>query len=146
MNKLLKNLLITSKEKNIGFALFRVFVGAAFIIHGYPKMEGGLERWRAIGGAMGKLGIKFLPGFWGFMAATSEFFGGIFLILGLFTTVSSFLIFFTMLIAAFFVHQGDPFMKRELALVYFFASFLFMIKGAGKYSIDALITKSPVKQ
>jgi len=134
-------LLISSKDGNLGYLLFRVFFGAAFIVHGYPKIFGGVEKWSQLGGAMSRIGIDFLPTFWGFMAAFAEFFGGVFLIMGLFTTISSFLIFFTMFIAAFVVHKGDPFLKRELAICYFFASMMFTLKGAGRFSLDALIAK-----
>jgi len=136
MNSLKNLLFISSKESNPGYLILRIFFGVALFIHGYPKMFGGIEKWRALGGAMNQLGVGFFPAFWGFMAAFAEFFGGIFLILGLFTTINAFLVFFTMLVAAFFVHGGDPFKVRELALVYFFCSILYMMKGAGKYSID----------
>jgi putative oxidoreductase len=136
MKALKKILFVSSNEGNMGYLFLRLFIGVAFIIHGYPKMFGGVEKWAAIGGVMSKLGITFFPAFWGFMAAFAEFFGGFFLILGLCTTISSFLILFTMSVAVFFVHGGDPFSKKELALAYFFCVFLFMVKGAGKYSLD----------
>ncbi|MBN1900418.1 DoxX family protein [Candidatus Sumerlaeota bacterium] len=136
MKTLKKILFVSSDERNIGYLLLRLFVGVAFITHGYPKMFGGVERWEGIGKAMSRLGIDLFPVFWGFMASFAEFFGGFFLILGLCTTIFSFLIFFTMFVAAFFVHAADPFAKKEIALVFFFCAFLFMVKGAGKYSLD----------
>lgn len=140
--KILKKILfVSSDDRNLGYLFLRLFFGVVFIIHGYPKMFGGIEKWAAIGGVMSKLGITFYPAFWGFMAAFAEFFGGFFLILGLCTTISSFLILFTMFVAVFFFHGGDPFTKKELALIYFVCSFLFMVKGAGKYSLDYQLFK-----
>ena len=141
-----RHLIAVSEEKNIGYLLLRLFIGVGMMTHGYGKFFGGPERWKGIGMAMGKLGINFLPTFWGFMAAFAEFFGGIFLVLGIFTPVFSFLIFFTMLVAAFFVHGGDSFSAREGALCHLFPSLLFMLKGAGRYSLDFLIFKSPGKR
>ena len=141
MKKWLKYLFITSGDKNIGYLLLRIFIGVGLMTHGYGKMFGGPEKWEGVGKAMSQLGINFLPTFWGFMAAFAEFFGGLFLALGLFTTISSFLIFFTMLVAAFFVHGGDSFSSRELAFCYFFAALMFMVKGAGRYSIDYYIKR-----
>lgn len=139
MKKLLKFLFVVSDDRNIGLLLLRIFVGAGIASHGFGKMFSGPERWQALGRAVGKIGLNFAPTFWGFLAAFAEFFGGIFLALGLFTTVSSFLILCTMLVAAFVAHKGASFTVRELALFYLVASFFFMVKGAGRYSIDRLI-------
>jgi putative oxidoreductase len=136
MKTLKKILFVSSNEGNIGYLFLRLFLGVAFITHGYPKMFGGIEKWSAIGGIMSKVGITFFPAFWGFMAAFAELFGGFFLILGLCATISSFLILFNMFMAVFFVHGADPFSKKELAVIYLFCAFLFMVKGAGKYSVD----------
>jgi len=136
MKPLKKILFATSEEGNLGFTLLRIIMGIGLIIHGYPKMFGGIEKWKGLGGIMTKLGLGSFPVFWGFMASFAEFFGGLFLILGLFTTIFSFLIFFEMFVAWVFVHQGATFFVREPALFYFFTSFMFMVKGAGKYSID----------
>jgi len=69
---------------HLGLMIIRLGLGIAFMIHGAPILMGGPEKWQVLGGAMGYLGINFLPTFWGFMAAFSEFFGALFLILGLF--------------------------------------------------------------
>lgn len=107
------------------------------ILHGYPKMFGGPETWAKVGTAVQYLGIDFAPMFFGFMAGVAEFFGGIFLILGLFFTPSVILLLTVMLVAtAKHLGAGDGFVAYshsiEMAIV--FLSLLFI--GSGKYSLD----------
>lgn len=141
MKKISSFLFITSDERNIGYLLLRVFVGIALMTHGIPKIAGGPERWESLGGVMGSIGIPGPAVFWGFMAAVAESVAALFLVVGAFTTISSFLIVVTMAVAAFVAHARDPFATRELALFFLFSSLLFMLKGAGRYSMDGLIRK-----
>ena len=46
---------------------------------------------------------------------------------------------FTMCIAFFSVHSGDPFAVRELAMLYLAAFVLLWIAGPGRYAVDSLI-------
>ena len=123
-----------SELRNIGLIILRIGLGIMFILHGYPKMFGGPEKWTEVGGAMQYLGIGFAPMFFGFMAGVIEFFGGIFLICGLFFTPT---VFFVMLVAtAKHIGAADGFVSYshsiEIAIV--FLSLLFI--GPGKYSLD----------
>ena len=138
----LKYLFVTSEDRNIGLLILRIFVGAGISSHGFSKIFAGPKGWEAIGKTVGKIGLNFAPTFWGFMAAFGEFFGVMFLALGLFTTISAFLILCTMLVASFVAHKGAAFAVRELALFYLFASFFYMVKGAGSFSVDRLIDGS----
>ena len=121
-----------------GALLFlRVALGGFFIYaHGWPKLAGGLARWKVIGAAMKHLGITFWPGFWGFMAAFSESIGVGFLILGLFFRPSALLLVITMSVAALSEYRahglGEASHALELALV--FTALIFI--GPGKYSVD----------
>lgn len=86
---------------DLGLLLIRLGVGLSMVIfHGYGKIQGGPEAWSRIGGNMGNLGIEFIPVFWGFMAAFSEFFGSILIITGLFFRYSTILLALTMMVAA----------------------------------------------
>jgi putative oxidoreductase len=123
--------------KNFALLFLRVGLGIMFILHGYPKIMGGPEKWEAIGGAVSSMGITFYPVFWGFMAAVSEFVGGILLILGLGMRIASFFIFITMVVASVSdLKSGESILGAshtiELAIVFFGLIFL----GPGKYSID----------
>ena len=68
--------------RNVGLLIIRVGLGVSFVLHGYPKLAGGPELWGKLGGAMGTLGIDFVPTLWGLVAALTEFGGGILVIFG----------------------------------------------------------------
>lgn len=122
---------------NLGSLLLRVFTGLALMFgHGMAKIQ---DPSGIIGGA-GKLGFP-MPTFFGWAAALSEFAGAGLLVLGLFTRVSSFFVATTMTVAFIGVHFSDPFEKQEKALLYLFIALLFVLKGAGDWSVDALISK-----
>jgi putative oxidoreductase len=126
-----------SYQANAGLALLRIFVGVALAFaHGTGKIPPGEG---LIAGAA-KMGFP-VPVFFAWAAAMSEFLGGIFLALGLFTRVSSLFICITMAVALIGVHSADPFGKQELALMYFFAAFAFLLKGAGDWSVDSYLRK-----
>lgn len=127
----------TSPDANIGVLLLRVFTGAALLTHGLPKMFGGLSGFTE--GVAG-MGIP-LPQVMAFLAAFAESFGALFLLLGLLTRPASFLIACTMAVAAGIAHGGQPFANQEMAWLYFFPALMFLLKGAGKWSLDFLISK-----
>ena len=72
-----------SNFKNTGILLVRIGLGIMFIMHGYPKLLGGPKLWEGVGGAMGEVGITFLPVMWGLLAALAETLGGLCFLLGL---------------------------------------------------------------
>ncbi len=126
------------KYRNTGLLIIRVGLGIMMMVHGFPKLSGGVEAWTKIGGTMQIIGIDFFPVGWGFMAAATEAIGGLFLILGLFFRPVNILLLFTMIMASL-VHLMDPkqgIMEAshaiELGVVFLGLIFL----GPGKYSID----------
>ncbi|MFC1484934.1 DoxX family protein [bacterium] len=127
--------LLKTKEGNLVYLALRIFVGFAFMTHGYGKAFAGLKGFSSY---VSELGIYF-PQILGPIAAWSEFFGGALLIVGLFTRISSFFLACTMAVAVFVAHAGQPFDSKELSLVYLICCLLFLMKGAGKYSLDNII-------
>ena len=128
--------------RNVGLLIIRVGLGIMFILHGFPKMFGGPDTWVQVGSAMQYLGIDFAPMFFGFMAGVTEFFGGIFLLSGLFFSPSVIFLFIVMLVATMqHIGAGDGFVSYshsiEIAIV---MSGLFFI-GPGKYSLDRKLQK-----
>jgi putative oxidoreductase len=75
-----------------------------------------------------------------FLAKGSELAGGIFLILGLFSKASASLVAFTMLIATLTANLGKDFViDGGFTISYFMFALIFIVWGAGKYSLDYLL-------
>ena len=138
---MIKNFL--NKYSDAGILFMRIGIGFSFIfVHGWGKIMGGPELWGKIGGSMANMGITFAPVFWGFMASISEFGGGILILFGLFTRPASAFLAFTMLVA-FMQHTSklDPWNRAIYPMEMFAVFMALLFIGAGKYSIDALISK-----
>lgn len=130
------------KYRSYGLLNLRVGIGLLFIIHGYPKIMGGPVFWTQIGGAMGTIGITFLPAFWGFMAAFSEFFGGILLVVGFMVRPASLLLAFTMVMAALHhITAGDPFGHTAHPIKALLIFIALALCGPGKYAVDNIFRK-----
>ncbi len=131
------------KYRDIGLLILRVGIGIMFMIHGLPKLIAGPEKWMIFGGSMKALGVGFAPMVWGFMAALSEFAGGLLLALGFFTRPACFFLLATMIVAtAMHISKGDPFVKYSHAMEagILFLSLIFI--GSGKYSLDDQISSA----
>lgn len=128
-----------SPSVSYSLVVLRVIMGLAMVLHGTGKIQNPMNWMPSEAG---------VPGLFQFLAAFSEFVGGLFVIVGLLTPLSALGIFFTMAVAVFFhgVVKGDPFVSKggasyELALVYTGISLLLIMAGPGRYSLDALIFK-----
>ena len=129
---------ITSSNKvDLALLILRVGIGLMFILHGYPKIIGGMEKWTGLGSyGMGSLGIHIFPAFWGFMAAFSEFVGGIMIMLGLYIRYFSILLFITMLVAiSSHLAGGDGIMGASHAIESAVVFVCLFFSGPGNYSI-----------
>ncbi len=125
------------RYNSFGLLILRLGVGVMMILHGYPKLIGGPEKWQKIGAAMGDLGIDIYPAFWGFMAAFAEAVGGLLVAVGWQFRLANVLLLITMLVAAFkHINAGDGIMgaSHAIELAFVFAGLLFI--GAGKYAVD----------
>ncbi len=126
------------RYRDLGLLILRVGIGGMFISHGWPKISGGPELWTKLGGAMANLGIDFFPTFWGFMAALSEFGGGLCLIFGFLFGPAAFLMAATMAVAA--VHHfsaGDGLSGASHALENGILFLALVFIGPGRYGLDA---------
>ena len=128
----------TDGDANVGLLLLRVFLGGALLTHGWGKMFGGLEQFT---GFVASLGVP-APHVMAFLAAFAECFGSMFLIAGLLTRPAAFLIVCTMAVAVGGAHAGQGFAKQELAWLYLVPALFFLLKGAGKWSLDARVAKN----
>jgi len=123
-----------------GLLLLRLGIGVMFIIYGFPKLMGGVEYWIKLGAVMKLLGIGFFPAFWGFMSASTEFFGGVLLLLGLFMRPVCFMLIINLTVAVVMhISSAGGFQAASHAidLIIVFASLILI--GPGKYSFDEKI-------
>lgn len=116
-----------------GIFLLRITVGGLMVFgHGWPKFQ------RLLGGEPIKfpdpLGLGGELSF--YLVVGAEFFCSIFLILGMFTRLSLIPLAFTMGVAAFVQHSGDPFDKVELPLLYLVAYVTLLCTGAGSFRLQ----------
>lgn len=107
----------------------RIVAGFLFVQHGAQKLFGVLGR-EAVETLMSRGGI----------AGILEFFGGLLIMVGLFTRPVAFLVSGQMAVAYFIAHAGRGFWPvmngGELAAFYAFTWLFFFAHGAGKYSLD----------
>ena len=117
-----------------GRSLLRIVVGFTFSAHGFQKLFGLL-------GGHRQTHLFSLFG----LAGVLECFGGILLILGLFTVPVAFILSGEMAVAYFTTHfprGGLPIQNGgELAVVYCFVFLYLFVAGGGPFSLDRLIRK-----
>ncbi len=122
----------------VGLLIVRIYAGLALALHGWPKMQSPFN-WMGPGAP--------IPGFLQFLAAFSEFFGGLALVVGLLTPIAALGVFVTMAVATLTVaSKGASFVSAkpggpafEPSLGYLCTSLLLMLAGPGALSLDALL-------
>jgi putative oxidoreductase len=131
----------------VGLLLVRVVMGAAFMFHGWSKIQ-------SPGGAFGWMGKDApIPGALQGMAVLAEFGGGLALIPGFITPLAALGIVITMIVAfgtvhipngtAFVAPPGKP--SFELAAVYLATAVLLILVGPGQLSLDGLLFTKKVE-
>jgi len=125
------------KLKPLALLLLRAGLGIIFIFHGYPKL---FTHTREIMGFFEKMGF---PGYFVYIAGVLEMFGGIVLILGLFTRIAGLLLAGEMAVAVLKVHlpQGaiTDVKNYEFPMLLALACFALATTGAGLLSLDHAI-------
>jgi putative oxidoreductase len=125
----------------VGLLLLRIVMGAAFMFHGWYKLQ-------SPGGAFAWMGPDApVPGLFQGLAVLAEFGGGLGLIVGFLTPLAALGIAGTMVVALAMVHlpHGDPFVGMpgkpsfELAASYLAGAILFLLIGPGVLSLDRLL-------
>ena len=125
----------TRRFEPLALTVLRVVVGVLFMPHGAQKLFGWL-------GGMGGTGAtaSFPDLMW--FSAILEFFGGLCILLGLFTRPIAFLLCGEMAVAYFKVHAPGGFWPLlnhgELAVLYCFVFLFLATAGGGPYTIERL--------
>ena len=130
---------MSNKIQDYFYFLFRVVVGVLFLQHGGQKLFGWFG---GLGGNPAEL-ISLMG-----LAGVIEFFGGLAIVLGLFTRLAAVITAAEMVIAYFMVHlpQGQiPLLNQGEPALLFFVSFLVLLAyGAGKWSLGKILFKKEI--
>jgi putative oxidoreductase len=126
------------KLRPLALLLLRFALGAVFMYHGYPKLFTEAQRYA---GAFPHMGF---PPYFAYIAGVLEFFGGMLLIVGLFTRVAAALLGLEMAIAIWIVHlpQGGwrAVANFELPMILGASAFALLVLGAGVVSLDHVLS------
>ncbi len=128
---------------DFGLLVLRLGIGLMFVIvHGLPKLVGGVSMWKGLGGAFNRLlSLSFVPEFWGFLASMSEFAGGICLIAGVFFRPACALMLFTMVIAvASIIRGGYGFNSASQPIELGIVLLSLFLTGPGKLTLPNFLT------
>jgi putative oxidoreductase len=147
---------ISVSTSDLGQLLIRLAVGGLFVfVHGWMKVTtvwnqtlhpetlhpGQKPMLEQLGGAMGQLGIHFWPSFWGFLAMSAEFGGGLLLLLGLLFRPACAMLGFTMVMATITVLHlkgiSDP--SASAPILAGAAVLGMLLMGPGKFSLKHAI-------
>jgi putative oxidoreductase len=120
------------RARDLGLLLLRVGASSFLLTHGIPKLQrllaGGEIRFFDFLGLGARVSLS--------LAVVGEVVGPLLVLVGLFTRPAALLPAFTMAVAAFAAQSGQPFAKRELALLYLLAFASFALLGPGRWSVD----------
>jgi len=134
---------------NAGFAplALRLPISIIFMAHGSQKLFGWFGGYGLQGTGQWMASIGLEPGvLMAFLAGSGEFFGGLFILIGLLTRPAAAVLAFTMVVAILSTHISNGlFLSNggyEFGLALLAASVSLAISGAGKLSVDSLLSKS----
>jgi len=121
--------------KPISETILRVVSGVALMVHGWPKIIDPLGKSQLLANS------GFHPAaFWSIALSVTEFFGGLLLLLGLFTRLAALGTFIILSVAAYFhwVLWNQGWSGAEFPLLWAAVNLFFVAQGGGRYSLDGL--------
>jgi putative oxidoreductase len=119
--------------------LMRLALGAIMVAHGYHKVFGGLHHHAQMVASLG------LPAWLGYVSAFTEFFGGLLILVGLFTRAAAFAILIDLFVAIWKVHLHNGLIGTpdrpgyEFALAAAALAFALVFFGGGPIAIDHVL-------
>jgi len=135
MNKMLSFL------PDLGLLLLRVVPSGMMMTHGWPKFNRLMDQWGS------EEGVRFYD-FMGLgpevslaLTVTSELIAPAMMVVGWKARWAAIPAAFTMGVAAFVVHAGDPLGDKELAIMYCVSFVAVAALGAGRWSLDEALQR-----
>lgn len=129
-----------NRRFDISLLLSRLLFGMLFMMHGLTKINDFGQMALAFPDPLG-VGSEISL----ILAIFGEVFCSVLLIFGLLTRLALIPMIFTMCIAFFVIHAGDPFSAKELSFIYLATFIIIWVSGAGKYSLDYMIRAKLIK-
>ncbi|NVK89340.1 MAG: DoxX family protein [Gammaproteobacteria bacterium] len=132
---------LLNTQAGLAALILRVPVGIILAAHGAQKLFGWFSGYGLEGTGQWMASIGLEPGYWmALLAGSAEFFGGVALVLGVFTRLAAVSAVITMLVAIVTVHLSQGFFMSnngyEYALALMAASGALLVQGAGSWSLD----------
>ena len=121
-----------NKLTDLAILWLRVALGVGLMYHGYGTLERGVAEFAT--NAVEPLGFP-VPLLWAWAAVASALFGGLFILIGLWTRWAALAAGVTLSVAAFVAQAADPFPQKEKAIVYLVACIFFVLNGAGTFAV-----------
>jgi putative oxidoreductase len=125
------------KLQPLGLLAMRIALGAVMIVHGYPKVTG-IHNVEKFFSSIG------LPWWSAYLSAGAEFFGGILIIIGLFTRCFGLAVLIDMIVAIDKVHWKNGLVGEgnyQLPMTLAALSLALIFFGAGPIALDAIISR-----
>jgi len=138
-------------EQSLSSLPLRLIAGIIFTAHGAQKLFAWFGGYGLDGTGQWMESIGLSPGFiMALLAGSTEFFGGLLLIVGLLIRPTSFVLAITMIVAIFSVHINNGlFMSNngyEFGLALLAITLTLLIQGAGQSSLDSVLYQKLNKQ
>lgn len=126
----------SERPYDIGLLILRIAVGCFMMRHGLQKLEmlmgdGPIQFADPLG--IGDAATLYL-------AIFAELICSFLIIIGLATRIATIPLIITMLVAVLIIHAADPIDNKELPSLYLVIYVVLTLTGAGKYSVDYLIS------
>ena len=122
---------------DLALLILRVSFALLMMTHGFGKLE------KLLAGGV----IKFFN-FLGLgptaslvLTVIGEFVAPAMMVLGFYTRWASLVAAFTMGVATFWIHSGDPLGDKEQAMMYFFGFLTVFLAGGGKFTLESVLKK-----
>jgi putative oxidoreductase len=129
------------ESRDFGLLVLRVGIGLMFVlVHGLPKVMGGVSTWTGLGGAFNRLlGFAFIPAFWGSLATLAEFGGGMCLMAGvLFRPACGFMLFTLVIAVASIIRGGYGFNSASQPIELGLVLLSLVFTGPGRFTLPNL--------
>ena len=124
------NLRFFDRLQPLGLLALRLVLGAILIGYGYGKVFGGLHKMTSVAAGLG------LPGWFGYLSAFTEFIGGMLLVAGLLTRLTSIAVLINMIFAVKSQLHGGLLHGYDFPLACASIALGLVFFGAGPISLD----------